>query len=76
MFELEALVTDTSGPEADCDVLPPEPVAGAVLGSAVFPELGTSGVTTAGAVVPGAATFCGPAPAAWAVAPADGAVEV
>ena len=76
MFELEALVTDTSGPEADCDVLPPDPVAGAVLGSASFPELGTNGVTVAGTVVLGARAFSCPTPAVSAIPPADCRVEV
>ena len=76
MFELEALVTDTSGPEAVCDVLPPDPVPGVVLGSASFPELGTSGVTMAGMVVPGARAVCGPAEAAGAVPPEDCRVDV
>jgi hypothetical protein len=71
MLELEALLADGSGAEADCEPLPPDPFPGAVPGMAAFPELGTSGVTLVGAVVLGPATFWVPAMAAWVVSPAD-----
>ena len=76
MLELEASLADASGPEADCELLPPDPFPGAVLGNAAFPELGTRGVTLLGRVVLGATAFCVPAMAAWAVSPADFEVEV
>ena len=56
---LEALAADPSGPEADCERLPPVP--GEVLGDAGLPALGTSGVALAGAVVLGARSFIIPA---------------
>ena len=65
-LELEAVLADASGPEAYCELLPPDPSPGAVLGDAAFPELGTSGVTLVGAVVLGARSFCVPATAAGA----------
>ena len=76
MLELEALLADASGPETDCELLPPDSFPGAVLGNAAFPELGTSGVTLVGTVVLGVTAFCVPAMAAWAVSPADLEVEV
>ena len=76
MLELEAALADPSGPEADFELLPPDPFPGAVLGNAAFPELGTSGVTLMGTVVLGATAFCVPAMAAWAASPADFEVEV
>jgi len=75
MLELEASLPDASRPEADCELLPPDPFPGAVLGNAAFPELGTSGVTLAGTVVLGATAFFVPAMAARAVSPADFEVE-
>lgn len=77
MFELEALLAEASGTEADCELLLPDPFPGAVLGNAAaFPELGTSGVTLVGTVVLGETAFCVPAMAGWAEAPADFEVEV
>jgi hypothetical protein len=76
MLELEASLADASGPEADCELLPPDPFPGAVLGNAAFAEFGTRGVTLVGTVVLGATAFCVPAMAGWAVAPADFEVEV
>jgi hypothetical protein len=76
MLELEALLANASGPEADCELVLPDPFPGAVLGTAAFSELGTSGVTLVGTVVLGATAFCVPAMAAWAVSPADFEVEV
>jgi hypothetical protein len=76
MLELEASVAVASGEEAACELVPPDPFPGAVLGNAAFPELGTSGVTLAGTVVPGATAFCVPAMAAGALSPADCDVEV
>jgi len=76
MLELEASLADASGPEADCELLPPDPFPGTVSGKAAFPELGTSGVTLVGTVVLGATAFCAPAMAAWPVFPADFDVDV
>ena len=59
MLELEALLADASGPEADSDPLPPDPSPAGVLGDAAFPEFGTRGVTRVGTVVLGATEFCG-----------------
>jgi hypothetical protein len=56
-FELEALLADASGPEADCGLLPTGPFPGSGFGNAAFPELGTSGVTLVGTVVLGATAF-------------------
>jgi hypothetical protein len=67
MLELEASLADASGPEADCELLLPDPFPGAVLGNVALPELGTSGETLVGTVVLGATAFCVPAMAAWAV---------
>ena len=76
MLELEALLADARGAEADCELPPPDPFPGAVPGNAAFPELGTSGVTLVGPVVTGAAAFWVPAMAAGTVAPKDCEVEV
>ena len=73
-LELEASLADASGPEADCELPSPNPFPAAELGNVVFPELGTSGVTLVGTVVPGAATFC--VPPAWGVFPSGFGVEV
>jgi len=75
-LELEASLADARGPEADCGVLAPDPFPGAVLGEAAFPEFGTRGVTLAGTVVLGAAVFCVPGMAAWALSPAGFEIEV
>lgn len=69
MLELEALLADASGPEADGGLPPPDPFAGAVLGNAGVAEFGTSGVTLVGTVVLGARALCVPAIEAWGVAP-------
>lgn len=75
-LELEAALADASGAEADCELLPPDPFPDGVLGNAVFPELGTSGVTLVGVVVLGATAFGVPAMAAWPASPADFDAEV
>lgn len=71
ILELEALLADASGLEADCELPPPNPFPGAVLGNAALPERGTSGVTLVGTVGLGATVLCVPATAAWSVSPAD-----
>jgi len=76
ILELEASLADASGPEADCELLPPDPFPRAVLGNAAFPERGTSGVTLVGTVVLGATAACVPALAAWTASPTDFEVEV
>jgi hypothetical protein len=83
MLELEASLA-ASGPKADCELLPSDPLPGAVLGNsafpvignAAFPVLGTSGVTLVGTVVLGATALCVLAMAEWAVSPVDFEVEV
>jgi len=76
MLELEASLADTSGPEADCELLAPDPFAGVVVGDAVLRELGTSGVTLVGTLVLGATAFCVLVTAALVVSPADFEVEL
>lgn len=81
MLELEALIADASGPEADCELLPPDPFPGAVLGNGALPAFGISGVTIAGMVVLGVTAFCvtafsDPAVAAEAASPGDFEVAV
>ena len=67
MLELEAVLVDSRGPEADCGLLPPDLLPGAMLGNAALPELGTSGVTLVGMVVGGATTCWVPAMGLWVV---------
>ena len=75
-LELEALLADASGPEADCEVLPADPFPGVVSGRAALPEPGTSGVTLVGTVVLGAAALCVPVIAAGISSPTDLEVDV
>jgi hypothetical protein len=78
MLELDASLAEARGADADCGLLPSDACPDAVFGNAAaFPELGTSGVTPVGTVVPGANAFCVPAMgAAWAVSPPDCEVGV
>ena len=69
MLELEALLADASGPEADGGMPPPDPFAGAAPGDAGLAEFGTSGVTLVGTVVLGTRTLGVPATEAWDAAP-------
>jgi len=71
-LELEASLADASGPEADWELLPPDPLSGAAAGGEACPKFGASGVTLVGTVVLGAAAFSVPAVAAGDALSADG----
>ena len=75
MLELEASLADASGPEADCELLPPDPLVGAVLGDPAPAEFGASVVTLAGMVTLGATTLGDAVTGDWAVSPADFEVD-
>jgi hypothetical protein len=75
MLELEASLADASGPEADCGLLPPDPLVGAVPGDPPPDEFGASVVTLAGMVTLGATTLGDAATGAWVVSPADFGVD-